>query len=196
MKKLKHVLQPLRVKSMELPNRVVMPPMGTGLANPDHSVSDATIAYITRRARGGAGLVITEIVSVHPDGAGGPAVLGAWDDKFIPGMTRLAEAVHSVGNKVAMQFYHCGRESPFQLARGTAVSASAIPSDVIDGTPRELTRDEIGDLVAGFGAAAARAKKAGFAAVDVHGAHGYLLCQFLSAHSNQRTDEYGGSLKD
>ena len=196
MKELEHILQPLRVKKMELSNRVVMPPMGTGLANPDYTVSDATIAYITRRARGGAGLVITEIVSVHPHGAGGPGVLGAWDDAFIPGMTRLAKTVHSMGNKVAMQLYHCGRESPYQLARGTAVSASAIPSVVLDGTPRELTGDEIDDLVASFGAAAARAKRAGFDAVEVHAAHGYLLCQFLSAHSNRRTDTYGGSLKD
>ncbi len=197
MKNLAHLLQPLKIKSLELSNRVVMPPMGTGLANPDHSVSDATIAYLARRAKGGAGLIITEIVSVHPDGAGGPGVLGAWDDKFIDGMTRLAEAVHAQGSKIAMQFYHCGRESVFQLANRTAVSASAIPSVVLGGMPRELSRDEIKALVADFGHAAARAQKAGFDAVEVHGAHGYLLCQFLSALSNQRTDEYGGdSLRD
>jgi len=197
MKNLAHLLKPLHIKSLELSNRVVMPPMGTGLADPDHSVSDATIAYLTRRAKGGAGLIITEIFSVHPHGAGGPGVLGAWDDKFIPGMSRLAEAVHAQGSKVAMQFYHCGRESVFQLANRTAVSASAIPSVVLGSTPRELSRDEIKALVIDFGNAAARAQKAGFDAVEVHGAHGYLLCQFLSALSNQRTDEYGGdSLRD
>ena len=197
MNNLKNLLSPCRIGNLEISNRIVMPPMGTRLANDDGTVSDETVAYLKRRAKSGAGLIITEIVEVHPLGVSAPKCLGVWDDRFIPGLKRLADAVHQVGPKVAMQLHHCGRESYEQTLKKTAVAPSAIPSYVFGflGAPREMSLDDIRETITSFGQAARRAKEAGFDMVELHGAHGYLLMQFLSAHSNQRTDEYGGDFK-
>jgi len=196
-KKLDHLLTPFMVRRMEVPNRVVMPPMGTELGNDDSTVSEANLAYMRRRVRSGAGLIITEITEVHPLGSVSPKCLGIWDDRFIPGLGKLVEVVHERGSKVAIQLHHCGRESLFQTRRKTAIAPSAVPSYIfgIIGTPREMTPDEVKETIVAFGAAALRAKIAGFDAVELHGAHGYLLMQFLSAHSNKRTDEYGGDFR-
>ncbi|RJP69073.1 MAG: FAD-binding protein [Candidatus Abyssobacteria bacterium SURF_17] len=178
---------------MELANRVVMPPMGTGLGNDDATVSEALLAYIRRQAKSGAGLVVSEITAVHPSGSVSPTHLGAYDDRFIPGLRKYAGAVHEAGGKAAMQLHHGGRESFFLLMQGEAIGPSAIPSVVYRQPPREMTLKEIHEIIDSFGRAARRAREAGFDAVEVHGAHGYLLTQFLSALSNQRQDEYGGS---
>ena len=191
---LNHLFSPIRIKEMEIPNRIVMPAMGTNLGNPDGTVSDANLAYMKRRAKGGAGLIITEISAVHPTGMAIPSELGSYDDQFIPGLKKLADVIHAGGSKAALQLHHTGRESFFLLKAGRAIAPSPIRSLVFGLTPREMTRDEIQDLIAAFGAAASRAKQAGFDAVEVHGAHGYLLTQFLSSLSNQRTDEYGGDI--
>lgn len=189
---LKHVFSPLTVKGLTLANRIVMPPMGTNLGNSDGTVSEENLAYMKRRARGGPGLIITEITGVHPDGVVSPHQLGAYDDRFIPGLAKLARVAHEAGVKIAMQIHHCGRESVYLLKERRAMAPSAIPSIVFRGTPREMTREDIKEAVNSFGQAARRAKEAGFDAVEIHCAHGYLLTQFLSALSNQRTDEYGG----
>jgi 2,4-dienoyl-CoA reductase-like NADH-dependent reductase (Old Yellow Enzyme family)/thioredoxin reductase len=196
-KTLEHLLRPGVIGKMDVANRLIMPPMGTALGNEDSTVSPANLAYMRRRAQSGAGLIITEITEVHPLGSASPRCLGVWEDRFIPGLGELAGVVHAAGAKVAMQLHHCGRESLFQTKRGTAVAPSAVPSYIfgVIGSPREMTRAEIQETVAAFGAAARRAKTAGFDGVEVHGAHGYLLMQFLSAHSNRRTDEYGGDFR-
>jgi 2,4-dienoyl-CoA reductase-like NADH-dependent reductase (Old Yellow Enzyme family)/thioredoxin reductase len=191
---LNHLFSPIRIKKMEIPNRIVMPPMGTNLGNSDGTVSEANLAYMKRRARGGAGLIITEISAVHPTGMAIPSELGSYDDRFIPGLKKLADVIHASGGKAALQLHHTGRESLFLLKAGKAIAPSPIRSLVFGLTPREMTREEVQELIAAFGAAAFRGKQAGFDAVEVHGAHGYLLTQFLSALSNQRTDEYGGDL--
>ncbi len=190
------LFSPIRIKSLDLVNRVVMPPMGTNLGNPDGTVSEANLAYIKRRAMGGAGLIITEIASVHPSGSAIPNELGAYDDRFIPGLKKISDAVHAAGSKVALQLHHAGRESLYLLQQGKAIAPSAIRSLVFGLTPREITHEEIHEIITAFGAASARALEAGFDAVEVHGAHGYLLTQFLSALSNKRDDEYGGSLSN
>ena len=189
-----HLFSPLKIKKMELANRIVMPPMGTNLGHPDGTVSEANLAYMKRRARGGAGLVITEISAVHPSGIAINSELGSYHDRFIPGLKRLADVVHEAGSRVALQIHHAGRESLFLLKAGQAIAPSPVRSLVFGMTPREMTQDEIQEMIVAFGAAAFRAVQAGFDAVEVHGAHGYLLTQFLSALSNQRTDEYGGDL--
>jgi 2,4-dienoyl-CoA reductase-like NADH-dependent reductase (Old Yellow Enzyme family)/thioredoxin reductase len=166
--------------------------MGTNLGNPDGTVSKENIAYLRRRARGGPGLIITEITAVHPSGIITPNQLGAYDDCFIPGLKQLVSLAHEAGCKIAMQIHHAGRESFFLLNQGKAVGPSAIPSIIYRSTPREMTIDDISEAIAAFGAAARRAREAGFDAVEIHCAHGYLLTQFLSALANQRTDEYGG----
>ena len=197
MKKIDNLLKPIKIKSLELKNRVVMPPMGTSLGNPDGTVSDANVAYIKRRAQGGAGLIITEITAVHPSGQINQSELGVWDDKFIPGLGKMAKAVHDEGGKIAMQLHHCGRESYLKQKKNQAIGPSAIPSFIFGflGAPREMTPEEVEETIVSYGTAAKRAKEAGFDAVELHGAHGYLLMQFLSAHSNQRTDKYGGDFR-
>ncbi len=197
MNKLERLLSPIRIRSLEIANRVVMPPMGTSLANDDGTVSEANLAYMRRRAQSGAGLYITEVTEVHPNGANSPQCLGAWDDKFVPGLAQFADVVHARGGKIAMQLHHCGRESLYQTKRKTALAPSAIGSHIfgVIGAPREMTPDDIAEAIAAFGAAAKRAKIAGYDAVELHGAHGYLLMQFLSAFSNQRTDAYGGDFR-
>jgi len=194
MSALNHLLSPITIKTMELGNRVVMPPMGTNLGNPDGTVSKENIAYLRRRAQGEPGLIITEITAVHPHGIVSPNQLGAYDDCFIPGLKQLVSVAHEAGSRIAMQIHHAGRESFFLLNQGKAMGPSAIPSIVFKGTPQEMTIDDINEAIAAFGAAARRACEAGFDAVEIHCAHGYLLTQFLSALSNQRTDGYGGSI--
>ena len=193
MKSLSHILSPITIKSMELANRVVMPPMGTNLGNADGTVSAENLAYMKRRAKGEPGLIITEITGVHPLGIVSPNQLGAYRDRFIPGLKKLAGLAHEAGTKIAMQIHHAGRESHFLGSQGKALGPSAIPSIVFRTTPREMTLEDIKETVAAFGSAAARAREAGFDAVEIHCAHGYLLTQFLSTLSNRRTDEYGGS---
>lgn len=190
---LEHILSPMTIKNMTLSNRVVMPPMGTNLGNDDGTVSPANLAYLKRRAHGRPGLIITEITAAHPSGVVTPNQLGAYDDRFLPGLKAMADVVHQAGSKIAMQIHHAGRESIYLLSEGKALAPSAVPSIVYRKTPKEMSRDDIQEVIAGFGAAAARAKAAGFDAVEIHAAHGYLLTQFLSALSNRRTDEYGGT---
>jgi 2,4-dienoyl-CoA reductase-like NADH-dependent reductase (Old Yellow Enzyme family)/thioredoxin reductase len=167
--------------------------MGTGYGNPDSTVSDRLVAYLARRAQGGTGLIITEVCAVDPRGKGFPNEIGIWSDAFIPGLARIPEALHSFGAKAALQLHHAGRET-FEDAIGTIPEApSAIPS-VILGQPCEaMSLERIAQVVEAFASAAGRAKTAGFDAVELHGAHGYLLNQFLSPFSNQRDDKYGGS---
>lgn len=196
MQDLKHIMQPITIKNVELKNRLVMPPMGTGLGNPDNTVSDATLAYLRRRVQSGAGLYITEVCSVHPKGSVSPSGIAAFDDAFIPGLAKMAKVAHDAGAKIALQLHHAGRESAFQLQQGTALGPSAIASYIYRAAPNEMTIDDIKEAIAAFGSAAVRAREAGFDAVELHGAHGYLLCQFMSIHSNQRTDEYGGDFKN
>jgi len=196
MSTLEHLFSPFKVKKMELANRAVMPPMGTNLGNSDGSVSEALLAYMRRQAKGGAGLIIIEITAVHPSGIIGESQIGAYDDRFIPGLKKLADVVHQAGGKAALQLHHAGRESLYLLNKGEAISASAIPSVVFRQVPREMTTEDIQEITHSFGQAAIRAREAGFDAVEVHGAHGYLLAQFLSALSNRREDQYGGSFSN
>ncbi len=197
MKTLEHLLEPIRIKNLEIANRLVMPAMGTALGNDDSTVSEANLAYIDRRAASGAGLIINEITEVHPLGAASPRCLGVWDDKFIPGLTKFAAVVHARGSKIAMQLHHTGRENFLLQRKKKAIGPSAIPSYIFGflGAPREMTPEDIDETIAAFGSAAVRARNAGFDAVELHGAHGYLLMQFLSAHSNHRTDKYGGDFR-
>jgi 2,4-dienoyl-CoA reductase-like NADH-dependent reductase (Old Yellow Enzyme family)/thioredoxin reductase len=193
MNDLTHLLSPITIKNMTLANRCVMPPMGTNLGTRDGSVTDANLAYIQRQAQSGVGLVITEIFGVHPSGTVG---LAAYDDRFIPGLKKMADAIHQAGPKAAVQLHHAGREALYQLRKGTAMGPSSIPSLIYGIAPKEMTLEDIQTIIASFGRAAARAREAGFDAVELHGAHGYLLAQFLSEICNQRKDAYGGSFKN
>ncbi|MBS3756751.1 MAG: FAD-dependent oxidoreductase [Desulfobacterales bacterium] len=196
MTELDALFSPITIRNTEIPNRAVLPPMGTGLCEKGGRVNDALLAYIKRQARGGAGLLISEITAVHPTGMVAPKQVGAWDDDFLPGLKALAENMRAFGGKAAMQLHHAGRESFYMIKKGKAMGPSAVPSLVYGQAPAEMSIEDIREIVAAFGTAAGRARKAGFDAVEIHGAHGYLITQFLSAISNHRMDEYGGSFEN
>jgi len=180
---------------MTLRNRFVVPPMDTGYGSEDHEVTDQLIAYWRRRAEGGMGLIIVEYTSVDPGGRCVPTQLGIYDDRFIPGFRRLTGAVHEEGAKIALQIHHGGARARPQHSGGMIVAPSAFPDTGVGVVPHELTIPEIEDLVEAFGQAARRAKEAGFDAVEIHGAHGYLINEFLSPWFNRRNDAYGGTFE-
>lgn len=157
--------------------------------------TDRFIAYHEAKAAGGWGMIIVEDYAVDPMGRGFWTP-GLWDDGQIASHTKLVQAVHKKGAKIIAQIYHAGRQTTSALIGGQPVSASPLPCPVLGELPRELTVPEIKKIVSQFGDAALRAKKAGFDGVEVHGAHGYLIAQFMSKYSNKRVDEYGGSLKN
>lgn len=193
MGKLKHLFTPIKIGPMELKNRIVMPAMGTSLANLDGSVSDETFSYYTARAKGGVGLIITEITNVHITSKT-PRGLTLHEDSLIPHWRELAAAVHAYGGKIWPQLAHQGRQVPSIRTGYQPMAASAIPCPMIKEMPREMTREDIETIVEAFCEAARRAQDAGLDGVEIHGAHGYLVCNFMSPASNKRTDEYGGSI--
>ena len=185
-----------KIGRLELKNRFVMPPMDSGMTEENGEVSERLIAYYAARAKGGFGLIITEYTSVdYPDGMAKKGQLSLYDDRFIPKMKKLAEAVHREGSRIFIQLQHPGRETTSEITGRQTVSASAVPSLLQGkGIPRELRKDEIRGLTEKFAKAALRAKTAGMDGVEIQCGHGYLIAQFLSGSANKRTDEYGGYL--
>jgi 2,4-dienoyl-CoA reductase-like NADH-dependent reductase (Old Yellow Enzyme family)/thioredoxin reductase len=187
-----HLFSPIRIGGMEVKNRFVVPAMGTNLANHDGTVSERLIDYWTARAAGGWGLLIVEVTAIDPLGKAGPIQLGLWDDGFIEGFRKLTATAHQHGAKIAVQLHHAGRQT-FSMAIGAQpVAPSPVPCPICRDLPRELSADEVYALINQFGQAAERAREAGFDAVEIHGAHGYLVAQFMSGYANKRVDEFGG----
>lgn len=184
----------IKIGKLELKNRLVVPPMVTCFADGDFKISDRYIAYMTEKARGGWGLIITEAQIISKSGAGFEKNIGLFDDSMIPGEKKLTDSVHDVGGKICAQLIHSGRQSIYFSGNGQTVAPSPIKDYTLQYTPREMTVEEIHQAIKDFGTAAARAKEAGFDAVEIHGANGYLLHEFVSPASNKRTDEYGGSI--
>lgn len=197
---LPRLLTPARIGCVEIRNRVVMPPMTTRAADADGFVTDDTVAYYCARAEGGAGLITIEMASPEQAGRHRHFELGISDDRFIPGLSRLVDALHERGAKVSIQLGHGGGHTRRDINGGLApVAPSAIPHVVQEGTtetiiPEAMTRERIDQAIEAFAAAALRAKRAGFDMVEVHAAHGYLISQFLCPIENLRDDEFGGSL--
>ncbi len=185
------LFEPIRINKMEIKNRWAMAPMGTGLCvGMEGYVSERVKDYYEARARGGAGLIILEVVTIDWEtGRNTDAVMSIDDDKFISGQTELAKAVRKHGAKIAMQLYHSGNEARIP---GEKLAPSAVSHRT--GTPRELTKDKIRWLVSRFADAAERAKQAGYDGVELHGAHRYVIAEFLSPETNKRRDEYGGDV--
>lgn len=186
-----HLFTPVTIGSLELPHRGIMPPMVVNLCGLDGAVTDRFIAYHVARARGGVALNITEAAYVHRSGKGFPNQLGIDHDGLLAGLQRLTRAVHDAGGRIAVQLFHGGRQANAAVTGGTVVAPSPIPCPVMQTMPHELTVPEIAELVQAFTSAGVLAQRAGFDAIEVHGAHGYLLNQFLSPHTNHRDDEYG-----
>lgn len=181
-----------------LRNRIVMSPMTTWSANNDQTVSNAEVNYYGARAKS-VGMVITGSSHVQENGVGFANELGAYDDRFIPGLTKLADAIKTGGAKAILQLNHAGDKAlPQFINNGDVVSSSAVPALETPfapaQTPRALQENEILQVIQAFGAATKRAIQAGFDGIEIHGAHGFLIQNFLSPHYNQRTDQWGGSL--
>jgi 2,4-dienoyl-CoA reductase-like NADH-dependent reductase (Old Yellow Enzyme family)/thioredoxin reductase len=188
------LFEPVRINTLELKNRILMPAMVTNYGNSDNTVSDRLIAYHAARATGGFGLNIVENFAVHPSGKAFAAVLGLWEDSFIPGCMALTEAVHAAGGKIFAQIYHAGSQTTARVIGAQPVAPTALLHPLNGTLPRALTKEEISGIVEAFGQAARRAREACFDGIEVHGSHGYLISQFMSTYTNRRADEYGGDL--
>lgn len=202
--KLDKLLSPISIGGMEVRNRLVMPPMGVLANDAGGFVSDRGIAYYEARARGGTGLVIVEYTCVdYPRGQAADLQLAIADDKYIPGLRRLAEAIRRHGARAAIQIHHAGRAADSRVTGMQPIAPSPIPMPVSTfGKPQQgdlphaLSKGEIAEVVALFAQAARRAKEAGFDGVEFHAASGYLIAEFLSRAANKRTDEYGGEISN
>ena len=194
-----HIMQPGRIRNMELKNRIKFASTTTNFANHDGTVNDREVAFIAERAKGGAGLVTVGGAYPHPLGKGYMGHLGASDDKFIPGLKRLADAIRENGGKSACQIMHTGRYAhvkEYGIA-DVPTGPSAVKSPLRKfGESRAMTREEVKEMIKLYGQAARRIKEAGFDAVEMRAHGGYLGASFLSPWANRRTDEYGGSLEN
>ncbi len=185
-------LSPLRLaRGPELPNRVLLSPMTNTQSHVDGTLSDEEFRWLTMRAQGGFGLTMTCASHVMANGQGFPGQLGIWSDAHLPGLTRLADAIRAAGSLSAVQLHHAGMRAPPELIGGIPVC----PWDDAKTGARALTTAEVDAVIEAFIVAGLRAQAAGFDGVEVHGAHGYLLGQFLDGEHNLRDDGFGGSLE-
>jgi 2,4-dienoyl-CoA reductase-like NADH-dependent reductase (Old Yellow Enzyme family)/thioredoxin reductase len=191
------LFSPFKVGRVMLKNRVVMAPMALKYANLDGGVSERQIAYYQDRARGGAGLIIVEAACVDaPVGKEGFGQILIDHPRYIRGLSRLAETVKTAGSRAIIQLFHAGRQTHEIITGMQPVAPSPLPVKNSREIPRELSGEEVENLRDKFIAAAGYAHTAGFDGVELHAAHGYLINQFLSPDSNQRSDQYGGSLEN
>lgn len=190
------LLTPFPLGNITLASRMVMEPVVSGLANDDGSVSQRLKDFIMARAINRPGLIILEAAYVHPTGKGYVRQLGIDHDGLLPDLTDLVSAVHNAGVPIFAQLMHTGRYALAEALKAQPVAPSAIPPRIPRDPPRELSREEIAELVQSFAAAARRARKAGFAGVEIQAGSGYLVSSFLSPYANRRTDQYGGSLEN
>ncbi len=190
----KKLFSPSKIGSVEIPNRLVVSPMVTDYCNNDGTATERYIAYHEAKAKGGWGLIITEDYAVDPTGKGFSCVAGLWNDDQIAGHSELTKRVHQYESRIFAQIYHCGRQTSHLVTMCPPLAPSPIPCPAMQELPDELRIDEIEKMVEKFGDCALRAQKAGFDGVEIHGAHGYLIAQFMSPYSNKRTDKYGGHL--
>ena len=185
---------PFKIKDLTIKNRIMMPPMcmyssdDTGRAMPWHYVH-----YVTR-AVGQVGLIIVEATAVEKRGRISESDLGLWDDNLVDGLTRIVEEVKKQGARIGIQLNHAGRKCT--APHENIIAPSSIPFDESYKVPAEMTKDDIKQVVEAFAEAAKRANMAGFDLIELHGAHGYLINQFLSPLTNKRVDEYGGSIEN
>lgn len=213
-----HLLSPGRIGALELRNRIIVTAMGVNLAEADGTCGERIRAFHEEHARGGVALVNTGVAGVAwPAGGNQPGQVAISEDRFIPGIAALAEAVHRHGAKFSVQLHHGGFVAPEDMKAGRPLWVPSLPEapkkditamwllEEIAQSPgpqikrvdfRVMTVEDIRTVVEQFAAAAVRAKRAGADGVEIHGGHGYLLSSFVSPHSNKRTDEYGGSLEN
>jgi len=195
------LFSPIRIGHVEVRNRTVLPSMTTRLSDRDGYVTEDTLAYYQARAEGGVGLVTVEMASPEQAGRHRFHELGIYHDQFVPGLRRLTDVIHEAGATASIQLGHGGSRARSAVSGQTPIAPSAVLTPVFEVeaeqvVPQAMTSERIDQTVAAFVSAATRAQQAGFDVVELHGAHGYLISQFLSPKENVRTDEYGGSLEN
>lgn len=192
---MKQLFTPFHIRHCHLENRIVMPGLASFLFEEDGSYRAKTIEHYRRRAAGGPGMVIMEACAVTPEGIVSEHQARIYDDKFMEGLYRICDVIRSEGSVPALQLHHGGRQTSARIIKTKPVAPSNLPCPAIKGEVEPLTVGKIQEIVHGFGDGAVRAMEAGFQLIEIHGAHGYLLNQFLSRFSNIREDEYGGDLR-
>ena len=187
--------EPGYIGNLRIKNRIVMAPMISNLGNPDGSTNENHISYLEERARGGFGLIVTEYTFVNNRNSRGSVnELGAYDRKFIPKLRRITERIHIHGSKTFMQLVHAGGKASQQFNHMRSFAPSSV--DYVGTTPWELSQPDISEIIEDFVRAARNAKDAFFDGIELHGAHGYLLSEFMSPSLNRRSDRYGGNLEN
>jgi 2,4-dienoyl-CoA reductase-like NADH-dependent reductase (Old Yellow Enzyme family) len=192
------LFEPTKIRNMDLRNRFVRSATGDNCADERGHVTEIQMDLFSRLAEGGVGLIITGVTYVHPTGQRGTFQGSIAGDEFVNGFKRLTAATHSRGAKIAVQLFHAGREARFpNMPEGLPIGPSFFEKDpYCKAQYHTMTVNEIQEIVSAFGNGARRAREAGFDAVQIHAAHGYLLSQFLSPFTNRRHDEWGGNLEN
>lgn len=192
---LKKVFTPYKIGTMEIPNRLVVSAMVTNFAEDDGKVSERFIRYHEEKAKGGWGLIIPENFAVVKRGKSFPNIPGIWEDEQIESHKKFTDTIHKYQSKVVAQIFHAGRQTlPIFIEGQNPVAPSAVACPARNMPLEALSTQEVYELIEAFGDAAVRAKAAGYDGVEVHGAHGYLIGEFLSPYTNKRSDEFGGPL--
>ena len=194
--KLTKIFEPITINKTEFKNRMVVSAMVTNYCNEDGTPTEKFMAYHEHKAKGGYGIIITEDFAVTRTAGASKTLAGLWEDRQVEPWRVFTDRIHKAGAKTIAQIYHAGRETSSQITGEQPIAPSAIKDPTMPEAPREMRIDEIHDLEKSFVDAALRAKTAGFDGVEVHGAHGYLINQFVSPFSNKRCDEYGGTTEN
>ncbi len=187
-----NLLSPLSVNGLELKNRIVMPPMATRMSTPEGLLTEEAIQHYVERAEE-VGLIVVEHAYIAPEGRFREKQLGIYSDKLMEPLKKLVQEVHKKGAKIGFQLTHAGSRAKTEIIGELPVGPSPVVHPLAEVCPVELTMDDMARLLDLYAAAAERVKKCGFDMVEIHGAHGYLLGQFISPLTNKRQDEYGGN---
>lgn len=190
------LFDPLTIKGMEMKNRIVMAPMATNMATSDGTFTERHVTHYAARAEGGVGLIILEHTYVREDGKLARNQTGLYDDRQIDSLAKVVDVIHKAGAKVIIQLTHAGSKTNRQVIGSQPVGPSSVANSEGSETPEALSIDEIHTIVRAFKESTRRAVEAGCNGVELHGAHGFLLNQFISPFTNKRDDEYGGSLEN
>jgi len=190
------MFEPITINGMTIPNRFVRSATNDRLAEVSGRVTDGLITAYEKLAAGGVGMIVTGHAFIQWNGKASVTMLGAHEDDLVPDLKRLVDTVHKYDSKIVMQINHAGRQTSSSVLGETTVAPSAVHSPLSNETPRALTGEEIQELIEAYVAAARRAVASGFDGVQLHGAHGYLISQFISPYTNRREDEWGGSLEN
>jgi 2,4-dienoyl-CoA reductase-like NADH-dependent reductase (Old Yellow Enzyme family)/thioredoxin reductase len=191
---MKHLFSPFRIRNLEFHNRIVMPALASFLIENDGSVTDRTVEHYRRRAGGGPAMVIMEACAVSAEGVVSQHQARIHEDRLVEGISRIARVIKSEGAVPAVQMHHAGRQTSIKVIKQRPFAPSPLPCPTITGDVEVLSIEGVRKIIQKFGDAAVRAVQAGFELIEIHGAHGYLINQFLSRFSNIREDQYGGDV--